>query len=179
VDEGRGAPWLSRSRHVTGAVIVRVAGRVEGAATVALNQYLHRCLDEHPAVLVVDLEGVEALDGEGLWVLYQVGHRAHRDKCEMRIAGATPATLRAVDAAAMIEDFRIYPTVAAALNLAITPQMPLARLDQARARSVSGQPAGVRRRWDVPSAGRDALAVGEGSAGEVRRRPRRRPGGGG
>jgi hypothetical protein len=52
----------------------------------------------------------------------------------MRIAGATPATLRAVAAAAMIEDFRIYPTVAAALNLAIPPQMPLAVLDGARKR---------------------------------------------
>jgi anti-sigma B factor antagonist len=120
------------SRHRTGAVIVTVAGRVEGASTVVLNQYLHRCLDERPAVLVVDLGGVEALAGDALWILDQVGRRAQREKCEVRVAGATPAALRAVDAAAMIETFRIYPTVAAALNLAITPRMPRAVLDQAR-----------------------------------------------
>ena len=85
-------------------------------------------------MLVVDLGNVEALDGEALWILYQVGQRAQREKCEMRIAGATPAALRAVDAAAMTEAFRIYPTVAAALNLAIIPQMPPAVLDQARQR---------------------------------------------
>ena len=131
---GGSVPWLSRSRHPTGAVIVMVAGRVEGAAAAALNPYLHRCFDEHPAVLVVDLGRVEALDGDALWSLYQVGQRAQRGTCEMRIAGATPATLRAVDAAAMIEDFRIYPTVAAALNLTTTPQMPLAVLNRARKR---------------------------------------------
>jgi anti-anti-sigma factor len=118
-------------------VIVTIAGRVEGAAAVALNPYLHRCVDEHPAVLVVDLGGVEALDGDTLWILHQVGQRARRETCEMRLAGATPATLRAVDAAAMIEDFRIYPTVAAALNLAVIPRMPLAVLDRARKRSRS------------------------------------------
>jgi anti-anti-sigma regulatory factor len=130
-------------------LIVTVAGRVEGAAAAALNPYLHRCLDEHPAVLVVDLGGVEALDGDALWSLYQVGQRAQREMCVMRIAGATPATLRAVDAAAMIEDFRIYPAVASALNLTITPQMPLAVLDGLGSVRVRGWSA----RRDPPAEG--------------------------
>jgi anti-anti-sigma factor len=127
---GSGGPWLSWSRHPNGAVIVTVAGRVEGAGVVALHQYLHRRVDEHPAVLVVDLEGVEALDADTLWTLDQVGRRAQHEKIEMRIAGATPAALRAIDAAAMIEAFRIYPTVAMAVNLAITPRMPPAVIDR-------------------------------------------------
>jgi hypothetical protein len=45
---------------------------------------LHRCPDEHPAVLVVDLGGVEALDGDALWLL--LGQRAQRETCETRIA---------------------------------------------------------------------------------------------
>jgi hypothetical protein len=53
-----------------------------------------------------------------------VRQRAGQEKIEMRIAGATPAALRAVAAAAMIEAFRIYPTAAVAANLAITPRMP-------------------------------------------------------
>ena len=113
-----------------GAVILSVVGRVEGAAVVALHEYLHRCVDEHPAVLVVDLEGVEALDADALWTLHQLGQRAQHEKIEMRIAGATPAALRAVDAAAMIEAFRIYPTVAVAVNLSMTPRMPPAVLDR-------------------------------------------------
>ena len=84
---------MSWSRHRTGAVIVTVAGRVEGAGVVALHQYLHRCVDEHPAVLVVNLEGVEALDTDAMWTLDQVGQRALREKIQMRIAGASPTAL--------------------------------------------------------------------------------------
>jgi hypothetical protein len=44
----------------TGALIVTVAGRVEGAAAVALNSYLHRCLDEHPACRSSTFRGARA-----------------------------------------------------------------------------------------------------------------------
>jgi anti-anti-sigma factor len=106
-----------------------MTGRVEGQAVTAVNRYLHRCVDERPAVLVVDLAGVEVLDADALWVFDQVKQRGQREKIEVRLAGATPAVLRAVDAAAMTEAFRIYSTVAVAANLTITPRMPPAVLD--------------------------------------------------
>jgi anti-sigma B factor antagonist len=126
---GSGGLGLSRSRHPNGAVVVTVSGRVEGQAVAAVNRYLHRCVSERPAVLVVDLAGVEVLDAGALWVFDQVKQRGQREKIEVRLAGATPAVLRAVDAAAMTEAFRIYSTVAVAANLTITPRMPPAVLD--------------------------------------------------
>jgi anti-anti-sigma factor len=126
---GSGGPGLSRSRHPRGAVIVTVTGRVEGQAVAAVDRYLHRCLDESPAVLVVDLAGVEVLDADALWVFDQVRQRGQREEIEVRLAGATPAVLRAVDAAAMTEAFRIYSAVAVAANLTITPRMPPTVLD--------------------------------------------------
>jgi anti-sigma B factor antagonist len=126
---GSGGPGLSRSRHSNGAVIVAVTGRVEGQAVMAMNRYLHRCVDERPAVLVVDLAGVEVLDADALWVFDQVRQRGQREEIEVRLAGATPAVLRAVDAAAMTEAFRIYSAVAVAANLTITPRMPPTVLD--------------------------------------------------
>jgi anti-sigma B factor antagonist len=126
---GSGGPELSRSRHPRGAVIVTVTGRVEGQAVAAVDRYLHRCLDERPAVLVVDLAGVEVLDADALWVFDQVRQRGQREEIEVRLAGATPAVLRAVDAAAMTEAFRIYCSVAVAANLTITPRMPPTVLD--------------------------------------------------
>jgi anti-anti-sigma factor len=126
---GSAGPGLSRSRHPNGAVIVTVMGRVEGQAVAAVDRYLHRCVDECPAVLVVDLTGVEVLDADALWVFDQVRQRGQREEIEVRLAGATPAVLRAVDAAAMTEAFRIYSSVAVAANLTITPRMPPTVLD--------------------------------------------------
>ena len=95
----------------------------------AVERYLHRCVDECPAVLVVDLAGVEVLDADALWVFEQMRQLGQREEIEVRLAGATPAVLRAVDAAAMTEVFRIYSSVAVAANLTITPRMPPTVLD--------------------------------------------------
>ncbi|GHE75770.1 anti-sigma factor antagonist [Amycolatopsis deserti] len=97
-----------------GAVVVRVAGEVDLAAVPWLRRFLARALADRPALLVVDLSGVEFLGIRAVSELVRA-RRAAGEATQVRVVAPGGASLRPLTLAGVTREVSVTATLAQAL----------------------------------------------------------------
>jgi anti-anti-sigma factor len=95
-------------------VVVAARGRLDAAGAPALRALLQRLAAEGRVEMVVDLSGVEALDGSGLSALVS-GLKAARERGGfLRVAGLADGVASTFRRTALDRVFDLFPSVEAA-----------------------------------------------------------------
>ncbi|BBZ69059.1 STAS domain-containing protein [Mycobacterium paraseoulense] len=106
--------WVNR-RDAGEAVILEVSGAVDIITAPSLATHIDVALSGTPAVLVIDLTGVDFLSSAGITVLVEV-HRLTQDSpTSLRVAADGSATSRPLRIVGLDEFIELYPTVDDAL----------------------------------------------------------------
>lgn len=96
--------------------VARLGGVLDSAAAPALREYLLRLVGECSGRLVVDLSAVTGADPGGLTVLVGTGRRASLLGGLLRLAAPAPAVSELLVATGLDRQFRVYPSVDAAIS---------------------------------------------------------------
>jgi anti-anti-sigma factor len=83
-------PVTVTARPVGDAVVLCCAGDLDVAAVAPMADAVRRALADHPAALVLDLDGVEFCDTVGLRVLLSAAGRARNQGCLLALAALRP-----------------------------------------------------------------------------------------
>lgn len=97
------------------ATVVTVSGDVDMQTAPVLAKALLDVVSRQPALVVVDLSGVEFLASRGLAVLVEAQEAAEGAGGRLCLAGGGHAVQRPLEATALDEIFDHYPTAEAAL----------------------------------------------------------------
>jgi anti-anti-sigma factor len=84
-------PVTVTAHPVGDAVVLRCAGDLDVAAVAPMADAVRRALADHPAALVLDLDGVHFCDTVGLRVLLSAAGRARNQGCALALAALRPA----------------------------------------------------------------------------------------
>ena len=95
--------------------LVRVEGELDIVGAPRLGVTLSEVLRERPERLVIDLNKLEFLDSTGLAMLLNARRRAIRAGIGLSLVCDVPATLRLLEMTRLDRDFRVFPSVGAAL----------------------------------------------------------------
>lgn len=112
-DDGRIALRIT-VEHLDAAIVVHVVGEVDLSTVTRLEESITSALDEQPAVLVVDLTGVEFMGSCGLAALWDAKKRAGED-IRLCVATSHRATLRPIELTGLTDVLEPHPTVEDAL----------------------------------------------------------------
>ena len=96
------------------AAVLRVSGALDLALAPKLQQMVDRAARLRPAVLVIDLTGVEFLASAGLAVLVRA-HRQHAEHTAVRVVATGRITLRPLELTRLTDELSVHATVSAAL----------------------------------------------------------------
>jgi anti-anti-sigma factor len=108
---------ISVQRPAEGVAVVAMAGEIDAATAATLSTRLHLELEHQPAVLVLDLTGVDFLGVAGLKVLDCAAARARTLSAELRLVHHDPPTVNAaLRAEALTGDGPAYRTVIQAID---------------------------------------------------------------
>lgn len=113
-----GVVWFLRtSRQELGPVrVVTVEGRVSHATAAELAQALaHSQADDGPKALVVDLSGVDYINGAGLRVFEKTAALLSEANVELLVCGLQPPVQAAFDLAGVIPNLAVAASRDAAL----------------------------------------------------------------
>ncbi|MDH6118936.1 STAS domain-containing protein [Kitasatospora sp. GAS204B] len=80
-----------------GSALVALVGEVDHDGADALRHAMATALNDHPAGLEVDLEGLSFCDCAGLNVLLWAGRRAAASGCAVRVSSVSPQVSRLID----------------------------------------------------------------------------------
>ncbi|MGD1173928.1 STAS domain-containing protein [Mycobacterium seoulense] len=107
--------WVNR-RDAGGAVILEVSGAVDIITAPSLATHIDVALSGTPAVLVIDLTGVNFLSSAGITVLVEVQRLTQDSPTSLRVAAQGSATSRTLRIVGLDEFIELYPTVDDALE---------------------------------------------------------------
>jgi|SRR5215208_6688302 len=113
-----GVVWFLRTaEQPLGAVrLITVEGRVSHSTVVELGRVLtHHPPDHIPRAVVVDLSGVDYINGAGLRVFEQTAARLRDLNIELIVCGLRPAVQSAFDLAGTMSNLAIMASLEAAL----------------------------------------------------------------
>lgn len=98
-------------------VVIRLRGELDMLTTPALRSRLGEELDREPAVVVLDLLGVDFLGSSGLALLVEALEDARRRGTALRLVCASRPVIRPLEATGLTELFDIYEDLAGALEV--------------------------------------------------------------
>ncbi|MGD1237662.1 STAS domain-containing protein [Mycobacterium seoulense] len=107
--------WVNR-RDAGDAVILEVSGAVDIITAPSLATQIDVALSGTPAVLVIDLTGVNFLSSAGITVLVEVQRLTQDSPTSLRVAAQGSATSRTLRIVGLDEFIELYPTVDDALE---------------------------------------------------------------
>lgn len=107
--------WVNR-RDAGDAVILEVSGAVDIITAPSLATHIDVALSGTPAVLVIDLTGVDFLSSAGITVLVEVQRLTQDSPTSLRVAADGSATSRTLRIVGLDEFIELYPTVDDALE---------------------------------------------------------------
>ncbi|BBY00338.1 STAS domain-containing protein [Mycobacterium seoulense] len=107
--------WVNR-RDAGEAVILEVSGAVDIITAPSLATQIDVALSGTPAVLVIDLTGVNFLSSAGITVLVEVQRLTQDSPTSLRVAAQGSATSRTLRIVGLDEFIELYPTVDDALE---------------------------------------------------------------
>ncbi|HJP79001.1 MAG TPA: STAS domain-containing protein [Pseudonocardiaceae bacterium] len=100
--------------HRSDAIVVTAIGEIDLSTAPQLEDTVRQCLTQRPAVLVIDLAGVQFFSSAGLAVLVL----AHREdaKVALRVVASNRIVLRALELTGLADDLDIHPSLESALS---------------------------------------------------------------
>ena len=98
------------------AVVLKVSGALDTITAPSLATYLDVVLTGGPAVLIVDLTGVDFLSSAGMNLLVETHHLTAKTATMLRVAADGPATSRPMRSIGIDQVVDLYPTVTEAIH---------------------------------------------------------------
>jgi anti-sigma B factor antagonist len=96
--------------------VVRVSGEIDMLTTPKLSTAITEQLNQHPAILVLDLRGVAFLGSSGLAALISARQAAAEHGATLRLVSAAHAVLRPLAATGLADLFEIYADLPPAMQ---------------------------------------------------------------
>ena len=96
-------------------VVIEVGGRIDCASAERLGARLSREIEAGARYLVLDLQRVDSLGGDGLWEMFSALKRARQARGDIRLAQPSDPAREALAASRLDEIFRIFETPADAV----------------------------------------------------------------
>jgi anti-sigma B factor antagonist len=110
------SPLTLTERHDGNVVVLSAEGIVDTAAAPALTDQIRAILRQRPAVLVIDLTGVDFLATAGMSVLMEAHRKCEELDISFRVVAQGPVTVKSMQLLGIDDLLAIYPTVATALH---------------------------------------------------------------
>ncbi|OBF17501.1 STAS domain-containing protein [Mycobacterium kubicae] len=108
---------FSVTRHTHGeAVVLEVCGALDQVTAPSLATQFDIVLMSGPAVLVVDLTGVDFMSSAGISLLVETHRLTERTATALRVAAEGPATSRPMRIVGVDKMIDLYPTVTEAIR---------------------------------------------------------------
>jgi anti-sigma B factor antagonist len=112
----RSEPFAVTRRDEGEAVVLTVSGALDTITAPSLATHLDVVLTSGPAVLIVDLAGVDFLSSAGINLLVETHHLTARTATMLRVAADGPATSRPMRTIGIDQIVDLYPTVTEAIR---------------------------------------------------------------
>jgi anti-anti-sigma factor len=112
----RSEPFAVTRREDGDAVVLKVSGALDTITAPSLATHLDVVLASGPAVLIVDLTGVDFLSSAGINLLVETHHLTARTATLLRVAADGPATSRPLRSIGVDQIVDLYPTVTEAIR---------------------------------------------------------------
>ena len=97
-------------------MVLKVSGALDTITAPSLATHLDVVLASGPAVLIVDLTGVDFLSSAGINLLVETHHLTARTATLLRVAADGPATSRPLRSIGVDQIVDLYPTVTEAIR---------------------------------------------------------------
>jgi anti-sigma B factor antagonist len=114
--DDKSSPLTLVERNEGNAVVLSAEGIVDTAAAPALTEHIRAILRQRPAVLVIDLTGVNFLATAGMSVLMEAHRKCEELDISFRVVAQGPVTVKSMQLLGIDDLLAIYPTVPTALH---------------------------------------------------------------
>jgi anti-sigma B factor antagonist len=114
--DGNSSPLRLAERHDGNAFVLSADGIVDMAAAPALTDHIRAILRQRPAVLVIDLTGVNFLATAGMSVLMEAHRKCAELDISFRVVAQGPVTVNSMRLLGIDDLLAVYPTVSTALH---------------------------------------------------------------
>jgi anti-anti-sigma factor len=112
----RSEPFSVNRRDDGEAVVLTVSGALDTITAPSLATHLDVVLTSGPAVLIVDLTGVDFLSSAGINLLVETHHLTARTTTMLRVAADGGATSRPMRSIGIDQIMDLYPSVTEAIR---------------------------------------------------------------
>jgi anti-sigma B factor antagonist len=109
-------PFAVSRRDDGGALVLQVSGAVDTITAPSLATQLDIALTCAPAVLIVDLTGVDFLSSAGMNLLVETHHLTARTNTTLRVAADGPATSRPMRSIGVDQVVELYASLTEAIS---------------------------------------------------------------
>lgn len=101
-----------------GASVVEVAGELDALSAPELDTYMEVVVADQPAVVILDLSGVDFMDSSGLGMCIKTLKRVRDAGGEMYLVVTTARVMRVLEITGLNQSIKVATSVPAALLLA-------------------------------------------------------------
>ena len=105
---------IERSSHGS-ILVIEAGGRVDRVSAEQLGSFLSYEIDAGGRCLVLDLQRIDSMGGDGLWEMMSALKRARRADGDIRLAQPSDRVREALEMSGLDEIFQIFETQAAAV----------------------------------------------------------------
>jgi len=110
MDERRAAALTCTAENDFPVLVVRASGRMTFASVPALRRVVRKGLSDHPALLLIDVSAVEAVDDITVTVFASLARRGAEDDVPVMLVAPPPALAQQLDALGVGRSVPIYAT---------------------------------------------------------------------
>ena len=104
------------STHVGDALVLHVAGRLDGVTSPEFQKMCQQCISPESRRVVMDFEGVKYISSAGLRVIVEAGKAVRAGGGELRLSGLHGTVKHTLEIAGLYTLFPVYDSVEAALE---------------------------------------------------------------
>lgn len=104
------------SYEFEGATVVDVAGELDALSAPELDEYIEVVVAQEPAVVILDLSGVDFMDSSGLGMCIKSRKRVRDAGGEMLLVVTTPRVMRVLEITGLNQSIPVASSVPAALT---------------------------------------------------------------
>ena len=104
------------STHAGDAVVLRVAGRLDGITAPEFENTCQQCITSESRRMVVDFEGVEYISSAGLRAILLAGKKVHAGGGVLGLSGLRGTVKDTLEMAGFCSLYPVYDSIEAALE---------------------------------------------------------------